>query len=242
MPQSLGVTHLGFRSYLTGLSIYLRPLQRHFHSLGVTNLFTPTRHSDPYLPTQAMARPVFSYLWNPHPTFPAEFTIFTDPSTQGWGAQLEDSQISGFGPLQTASSHQHFGAQGGNLVLYHRVSGSWSHQLMIVTDNTTVVAYINKLGGTHSHTLLRIVVDLFQWLQTQDIAIRARHISGGLNVIADHLSWPNQPITTEWSFHPEIVKRIFGSWGTPTVDMFATVHNTHLPQFISPILEPRTLR
>ena len=238
MPQSLGVTHLGFRSYLTRLSIYLRPLQRHFHSLGVTNLFTPTRHSDPCLPTQAMARPVFPYLWNPHPTFPGRVHNFYGPLYPGLG--IPRFQV--LDPFRLQAPHQHFGAQGGNLVLYHRVSASWGHQLMIATDNTTVGAYINKLGGTHSHTLLRIVVDLFQWLQTQDIAIRARHISGGLNVIADHLSWPNQPITTEWSFHPEIVKRIFGTWGTPTVDMFATVHNTYLPQFISPILEPPTLR
>ena len=30
-------------------------------------------------------------------------------------------------------------------------------------------------------------------------------------------------------------------WGTPAVDMFATVHNTHLPQFMSPVQEPRAL-
>ena len=41
---------------------------------------------------------------------------------------------------------------------------------MIATDNTIVVAYINKQGGTHTHTLLRLVVDLFLWLQTEDIA------------------------------------------------------------------------
>ena len=34
---------------------------------------------------------------------------------------------------------------------------------------------------------------------------------------------------------------MFGMWGTPTVDMFATVHNTHLPQFMSPIPEPPAL-
>ena len=107
---------------------------------------------------------------------------------------------------------------------------------MIATDNTTVVAYINKQVGTHSHTLLRLVVDLFLWLQTQDIAIRARHIPGCLNLIVDHLSWPNQPITTEWGLHTEI-----GTWGTPTVNMLATVHNTHLPQFMSPILVPQAL-
>ena len=109
---------------------------------------------------------------------------------------------------------------------------------MIVTDNTTVAFYINKQGGTHSHTLLRLVVDLFMWLQSQDIIVRARHVLGCLNVIADRLSRPNQPITIEWSLNPKIVKRIFR---TLIVDMFATVHNTHLPQFMSPIPEPRAL-
>ena len=65
---------------------------------------------------------------------------------------------------------------------------------MIATDNTTVIAYINKQFGTYFHSLLWLVVDLILWLQTQDIAIWARHILGCLNVIADRLSRPNQPI------------------------------------------------
>ena len=40
---------------------------------------------------------------------------------------------------------------------------------------------------------------------------------------------------------PEIVKRIFGLWGTPEVDMFVTLSNSHLPGFMSPIPEPRAL-
>ena len=63
---------------------------------------------------------------------------------------------------------------------------------------------------------------------------------GFLNVIADRLSRPNQPIATEWSLHSEIMQRIFGTWGTPTEDMRATVHNTHLPKFMSLIM-PRAL-
>ena len=61
------------------------------------------------------------------------------------------------------------------------------------------------------------------------------------DVIADHLSRPNQPIPTEWSLHLEIMSRIFGVWGSPVVDMFATVSNSCLPQFISQIPEPRAL-
>ena len=63
----------------------------------------------------------------------------------------------------------------------------------------------------------------FLRLHSQDIVLGARHIAGYLNVIIDRLSRPNQPITTEWSLHPEIVIRIFETWGFPTVD-------THLPQ------------
>ena len=65
--------------------------------------------------------------------------------------------------------------------------------------------------------------------------------SGLSNVRADHLSWLNQPITTERSLHPEIVNWMFGTWRTPTVDMFVTVYNMHLPQFMSPISGPRAL-
>ena len=108
-------------------------------------------------------------------------------------------------------------------------------------DNSTVVSYINKQGGTLSLTLLRLTVELLLWLEAQNIIVRARHIPGCLNVIADHLSRPNQPIPTEWSLHPEIVRRIFRVWGTPEVDMFATLSNSHLPRFMSPIPEPRAL-
>ena len=111
---------------------------------------------------------------------------------------------------------------------------------MIATDYSTVVSYINKQGGTRSLTLLRLTVELLLWLEARNI-VRARHIPGCLNVKADHLSRPNQPIPTEWSLHPEIVSCIFGFWGTPVVDMFATASNSHLPWFMSPIPEPRAL-
>ena len=65
------------------------------------------------------------------------------------------------------------------------------------------------------------------WLQAHDIVVRARHIPGCLNVIADHLSCPNQP-TQQRSLHPEIVSRIFRFWGIPVVDMF-NCHCLKLP-------------
>ena len=98
--------------------------------------------------------------------------------------------------------------------------------VLIATDNTTVVGYINKQGGTHSNLLLRLVLDLFLWLQIQDITPRARHIPVCLNVIADRLSPPNQPIMKEWSLHPEVVNLIF-----KTVGNSSSGHVCQSPQY-----------
>ena len=149
---------------------------------------------------------------------------------------MEDSQIAGVWTLfRTPAPHQRTGAHVSDI-------GTPSLGCSITgPDNTTVVAYINKQGGTRSHPVLRLVVDLFLWLQAQDITLRARHIPGWLNVVADRLSRLKQPITTEWSLHHKVERLIFRLWGTPVVDMFATIHNTHLPQFMSLVPEPQAL-
>ena len=225
--------------------LYLRPLQRHFHSLGLTDRFTPPRRSDPLVfVTQLRQWQDLRFLTSGIPirTFQADLTIFRDASTQGWGAHMGDSQISG---TWTRTDRQlHINCVELKAVisaLQHWAPVLQGHQVMVATDNSTVVSYINKQGGTRSPTLLRLTVDLFLWLEAQNIIVRARHIPGCLNVIADHLSRPNQPIPTEWSLHPEIVERIFRVWSTPEVDMFATLSNSHLPRFMSPIPEPRAL-
>ena len=232
---------LNWASGLIPLDKYLRPLQRHFHSLGLTNRFTPPRQSDPVVLANLLRQwldPHFLTSGMPIRPFQAGHTIFTDASNQGWGAHMGNSKILGTWTLIDRKLHI-------NCLELKAVTCAqqlWApllqgHQVMVATDNSTVVSYINKQGGTRSTSLLRLTVELFLWLESQDIIVRARHIPGCLNVIADHLSRPNQPIPTEWSLHPEIVKRIFRFWGTPEVDMFATLSNSHLPRFMSPVPE-----
>ena len=240
---------MGSLSWASGLiplgRLYLRPLQRHFHSLRSDKPVYATasiRPTGPCQPSTALAGPTFSYLGNPYPHFLADFTIFMDASTKGWGAHMGDSQILGTWTRTDCMLHINcLELKAVVSVLQHWAPVLQGHRVMIATDNSTVVSYINKQGGTHSPTLLRLTVELLLWLEAQNIIVRARHIPGCLNVIADHLSRPNRPILTEWSPHPEIVKRIFRLWGTPEVDMFATVLNSHLSRFMSSIPEPRAL-
>jgi hypothetical protein len=114
-------------------------------------------------------------------------------------------------------------------------------QVMLATDNTAVVSYINKQGGTHSPSLLNLTQELLSLVDTHGISLKARHIPGRFNVIADRLSRQHQVLHTEWQLQPMILYRVFSHWGIPQVDMFATVHNAQLPTFVSPVPDPRAI-
>ena len=184
---------MGSLNWASGLiplgRLYQRPLQRHFHSLGLTDRFTPPRRSDPLVIANLLRHwQDLRFLTSGIPirTFQAEFTILTDASTQGWGALMGDSQISGTWTRTDRKLHINWlELKAVVSALKHWAPVLQGHQVMISTDNSTVVSYINKQGGTRSPTLLRLTVELLLWLEAQNIIVRARHIPGCLNVIAD---------------------------------------------------------
>ena len=110
---------------------------------------------------------------------------------------------------------------------------------MIATDNTTVVAYINKEGGMKSGSLCALLWRILSWCTRQQVTLRACHIPGRLNVIADKLSRLGQTIQTEWSLHPAVFQAVCSRWHQPQVDLFATRFNNKLPQFVSPVPDPQ---
>ena len=111
--------------------------------------------------------------------------------------------------------------------------------VLVATDNSTVVAYINKQGGTHSAEMCALLWKIMTWCHHYHITLKARHIQGCLNVMADLLSRSNQVQSIEWSLHPQVFKQICRKWFTPHVDLFATHLNHKLPLYVSPIPDPR---
>ena len=179
---------MGSLNWASGLiplgRLYLRPLQRHFHSLGLTDWFTSPRRSDPlFLSNLRRHWQDLHFLTSGIPirTFQADFTIFTYTFTQGWGTHMGDSQISGTWTRTDCKLHiSSLEFKAVVSALQHWAPLLQGHQGMIAMDNSTVVSYINKQGGTCSPTLLRLTVEL---LLTQNIIVRARHIPGCLNMI-----------------------------------------------------------
>ena len=130
-----GFTHLGFRSYPSG-SFVPEAVTMSFSFFRSDEPFFITtwiRPVDPCQLTSVVAGPIFSYIRNPNQTIPGRFHA---------------SSISVVIKAVIAA-------------LRHWVSVLQGHKVLITTDNTTVVSYINKQGGTHSLALLRLVVDLF---------------------------------------------------------------------------------
>ena len=93
-------------------------------------------------------------------------------------------------------------------------------------------------GGMKSGSLCALLWRLLSWCHPRGIVLRARHIPGRLNVIADKLSRHNQVIQTEWSLSQQVFTLLCSRWTQPQVDLFATRFNHKLPRFVSPVPEP----
>ena len=166
--------------------------------------------------------------------------IFTDASNAGWGAHLGKNSTGGLWSL--SEKHLYINLlemKAVLLALQFFKAVCRNNQVLIASENTSVVAYISKQGGTKSAELCALMWRILTWCHQNKVTLRARHVPGSLNVIADGLSRRNQIQSTEWSLSPQIFKQISKLWESPQVDLFATSLNKKLPTYVCPILDPQ---
>ena len=108
-------------------------------------------------------------------------------------------------------------------------------------DNSMVVAYVSKHGGTVSDSLCELAGQLLHWTEAHNVLLEARYLLGQSNVLADLLSCRNQVLGAEWSLLPQVAKKIIRTWGSPTIDLFATHLNAKLPLYCSLIPDPQAI-
>ena len=166
--------------------------------------------------------------------------LFTDASNEGWGAHLDQNSTKGLWSDREKRLHIYvLELKAVSLALRDFKDQCQNQTVLVATDNSTVVAYINKQGGTHSAEMCALLWKIMTWGHHYLITLKARHVLGCLNVMADLLSRSNQVQSTEWSLHPQVFKQICQKWFTPHVDLFATHLNHKLPLYVSPIPDPR---
>jgi len=224
---------------------YLRPLQWHLSSHWSQVKDPPSQ----LVPVTPDIVPVLTWWTDtsrlragvPLQRPPPSVRFFTDASTQGWGAHCEGATCQGVWSHQEAKLHINVLEMRAVRLAIEHLTPAPGSVLLVATDNSTVVAYVNKQGGLRSSLLWQETLLLFNLLESRDLSLRARHIPGRLNVIADQLSRQGQILPTEWALHPDILKTVFEQWGTPLLDLFATRYNNRLPVFVSPVPDPTAL-
>ena len=115
------------------------------------------------------------------------------------------------------------------------------HHVTAMCDNSTVVAYINKQGGTVSRPLCLLTSRLLRWTESFNVHLEARYLPGESNVLADVLSRRGQVVGTEWSLHPQVARALLRAWGNPSIDLFATCLNAKLPLYCSLVPDPQAV-
>ena len=167
---------------------------------------------------------------------PPDLTLYSDSSLSGFGATLGDKQFSGkWTPQQSQYHINYLEMLSVFLSIQHFRSDLVNKSLMVATDNTSVVCYINKLSGTKSKDLHNLTFRLFSFCFQANIFLRARHIPGRLNILADGLSREGRIIQTEWTLNTSVFRGVCLAFQVPHIDLFATIHNHRLPVYFSPI-------
>ncbi len=144
--------------------------------------------------------------------------VFTDASSTGWGATYNGHAVSGVwtGP----QLHWHINCLellAVRLALSRLRGRLQRKDVLVRTDNTATVAYINRQGGLRSRRMSQLARHLLLWSQKHLRSLRAIHIPGVFNRAADELSRAALP--GEWRLHPQAVQLIWGRFGAAQVDL-----------------------
>ncbi len=108
--------------------------------------------------------------------------VTTDASTLGWGAVCEGTPASGqWSEPQTRWHINRLELEAVFLALKEFQAQLERQHVLIRTDNTSVVAYINRQGGVRSKALCKQAAMLLLWADSRLLSIRATHIPGLLN-------------------------------------------------------------
>lgn len=131
-------------------------------------------------------------------------SIYTDASLLGWGAVFQDHSSGGRWAPEESRMHINCLALKAVYLGLQSFCENLSHvHLIIFIGNTTAVAYINNMDGTHSLECNHIARMIWLWCLQRDIWISAAHLPGKSNLEADRASGIFRD-HTEWKLDPDI--------------------------------------
>ena len=162
-----------------------------------------------------------------------DMVIESDASTLGWGASLNNTSTGGPWAPQERSHHiNYLELLAAFLALKTFATNTYNKAILLRLDNVTAIAFLNRMGGTHSETLCSLAVHIWEWCLERNIFIHAEHLPWKLNVRADWHSRHTQDCS-DWQLHPLIFQQLQDKLGPFSIDLFASRTNTQLSTYCS---------
>lgn len=123
----------------------------------------------------------------------------TDASLTGWGAHLDRMTVHGLwsGPLLHINLLE---MKAVILTLQSFPPLVRGHAVAIMSDNTTMIAYINRQGGAVSRSPCKLAMELWEFCLSNEVFPSAAHVPGSENSLADLLS-RQQSACHEWELN-----------------------------------------
>ena len=166
--------------------------------------------------------------------FLPSITLTTDSSENGWGGVSSNGkEVSGFWSEEESSLHINILETKAVILAFRSLFRNISDvSILIRSDNTTTVAYINHMGGVKSQKVTKLIFELYEICIEKGFRIKATHLSGRLNVQADALSRKSRDHC--YSIPSPLFSLLCEKISfTPLIDLFASRINNKLKVYFS---------
>lgn len=159
--------------------------------------------------------------------------IFSDASSSGWGVYCNANRTHGNWSNEEKLLHiNYLELLAAFFGLKCFAKNLKNCDVLLRIDNTTAIAYINKMGGIQFQNLSNLAKEIWKWCEHRQIWIFASYISSKENIEADWESRRLEP-ETEYSLSQIAFLDIVKQFGTPEVDLFATRINAKCDLYVS---------
>lgn len=160
-------------------------------------------------------------------------SLTADASNLGWGAILSNEKIQG--EWTEIEQELHINVKELLAIFYglqFLASERTNCMIHVISDNTTAVSHINKMGGVRSKSCMEVAFAMWNWCEVRKIWLYATHLPGVENEMADSLS-RRFSASVEWELSQKLFEEIVQKLGQPSVDLFASRHNTKVTKYCS---------
>jgi len=164
--------------------------------------------------------------------------IQSDASGSGWGAVSQGIRTRGSWSLEESTLHINcLELLAATYAIKAFTKSLVNIHVLIQMDNTSAIAYINKMGGAKKGVLDSHARMLWDWCLARRITLRAEHLPGLLNVTADAESRA-KPDPADWKLDQRLFRVLNQSFGPFTIDLFANRNNAQISRFYSYLPDP----